>query len=115
MDKSKARVEIETFMKQQVEDLGARRRDIALVLFQRGYTEKQVGLVMGVNPKSAHAMKVDFSKKGKESIEKKGKRVHLDPSTASLKRVNGQKVLTKFLDLVEKVLAEEGRKEQVNA
>ena len=61
---------------------------------------------MNINPKSAHAMKIDFSKKGKESIEKKGKRVHLDPSTAQLKRVQGKKVLTKFLELVEKLLAE---------
>lgn len=103
---SETRKILNAFMKQQVEELGARRRDIALVLFARGYTERQVGLIMDINPKSAHAMKVDFSKKGKEAREKKGKLVYIKPETANLKRVNGQKVLTKFIALVDKVLAE---------
>ncbi len=107
---SEVRKSLDAFMKQQVE-LGARRRDIALVLFARGYTEKQVGLVMDVNPKSAHAMKVDFSKKGKEAREKKGKRLHLDPSKATLRRVSGRKMTTKFIELVDKVLESEAAKD----
>ncbi len=113
MEKSKVRKELDAFMEQQKE-LGAKRRDIALVLFARGYTEKNVGFAMSIDPRSAAAMKVDFSKKGKESIETKGKRIHLDPSKANLKRINGQKVLTKFIALVDKVLEEEG-KENRNA
>jgi hypothetical protein len=105
MEQSKIRKELDAFMKQQKE-LGAKRRDIALVLFARGYTEKNVGLVMSIDPRSAAAMKVDFSKKGKESIEKKGKRIHLDPAKANLKRVAGKKVITRFIELCDKVLAE---------
>jgi len=107
---SDARVELDAFLSKQ-QELGAKRRDIALVMFARGYSEAQVGKVMGINPKSAHAMKVDFSKKGKEAREKKGKRLHLDPSKAQLKRVEGKKMLTVFVDLVEKVLAEGEPKE----
>jgi len=105
MEKSKVRKELDAFMEQQKE-LGAKRRDIALVLFARGYTEKNVGLVMSIDPRSAAAMKVDFSKKGKESIEKKGKRIHLDPAKANLKRVAEKKVITRFIELCDKVLAE---------
>jgi len=100
---SEARKELDAFLSKQ-QKLGCKRRDIALVLFARGYTESQVGRAMTISPKSAAAMKVDFSKAGKEKREKTGKRVHLDPSTAQLKRVNGQKMLTKFLSLVDAVL-----------
>ncbi len=106
------RKELDDFMKQQVE-LGAKRRDIALVLFQRQYTEREVGLVMGINPKSAHAMKVNFSKAAKAKQEKTGKRVHLDPSTANLKRVNGKKVITKFVALCDAFLSQEVGKEPI--
>lgn len=105
MEKSKVRKELDAFLEQQKE-LGAKRRDVALVLFARNYTERQVGFVMGIDPRSAAAMKVDFSKKGKESIEKKGKRIHLDPSKSNLKRVAGKKVITRFIELCDKVLAE---------
>jgi hypothetical protein len=107
------REELQEFLKTQ-QSLGCKRRDIALVLFARGYTEKQVGLVMGINPKSAHAMKVDFSKKGKEAREKQGKPVHLDASTANLKRVGGKKQMTRLITLVDAFLAQDG-KEQPNA
>ena len=101
---SEARKQLDAMLKEQVE-LGGKRRDIALVLFQRGYTERQVGFVMGINPKSAHAMKTNFSKAGREKW-KTGQRSQHDYSSAKLKRVNGQKVLSKFIDLVDKVLEE---------
>ncbi len=113
MEHSTVRKDIQDFMETQ-KSLGCKRRDIALVLFARGYTEKQVGLVMGINAKSAHAMKVDFSKKGKEAREKKGKPVYLDPSAANLKRVDGTKQVTRLITLVDAFLAEDG-KEQSNA
>ncbi len=113
MEPSNVRKELNAFLQKQ-EELGCKRRDICLVLVARGYTERQIGLVLGINPKSAAAMKIDFSKEGKTKAEKTGKRVHLDPSKAQLKRVDGKKMLTKFLDLVEKVLAEEGQKEKTH-
>ncbi len=103
---------LDEFLEKQKE-LGAKRRDIALVLFARGYTEKQVGLVMGINAKSAHAMKVDFSQKGKEAREKKGKPVYLDPKTANLKRIDGKKQVTRLISLVDAFLTQDG-KEQPN-
>lgn len=107
MEKSKNRVALESMLEQQ-KTLGCKRRDLCLVLFARGYSEKSVGLLLNIDPRSAHAAKIDFSAAGKAKAEKTGKkRIHLDFTKAQLKRVNGKKMLTAFLSLAEKVLAEE--------
>ncbi len=45
---------------QQQAEKGIKRWEIAISLFSKGFTEGQVGLIMGFNPKTAHAMKIDF-------------------------------------------------------
>ena len=99
-----ARKELQNFKLQQLEH-GAKSGELCRVLFHKGYTEAEVGKVMCVDPKTAHAAKIDFSVAGKAKAEKTGKRVHLDFSKAQLKRINGKKQLTRFLELVDKVLA----------
>ena len=113
MEESAARKELSEFLLQQKQH-GCLRRTLCLVLFNRGYSEQSVGLALGINPKTAHAAKIDMSKAGKDKREKSGKRVHLDSSTAQLKRINDKKMLTKYLELVDKVLAESAQKEKGN-
>jgi hypothetical protein len=50
------RKEISTFLKGQ-SALGVKRNEIARSLFARKYSEHQVATIMGIHPKSAHAMK----------------------------------------------------------
>jgi hypothetical protein len=98
-----ARQELTSLLK-RLEVAGTKRRDIALVLFAKDYTEAQVGQVMGVDPKTAHAAKVDFSKAGKAKAERLGHRVHLDFSKARLKELDGKKQTANLISLVDKVL-----------
>jgi ribosomal protein L28 len=98
-----AKVELKKFMKTQKEK-GVKRYEMALVLFGKGYSESQVGKVMGVHPKTAHAFKINLSKSGRAIAAKKGKRVHIDPSTAKLKRIDGHKTTAQFFSLAEAVL-----------
>ena len=37
-----------------------KRWQVAISLFSRGFSEKQVGEVMGIDHRSAHAFKIDF-------------------------------------------------------
>lgn len=106
MEQSEARKELDAMIQAQ-QDAGLRRRDLALILYARNLSEVAVAKIMKVHPKTAHAFKIDFSKKGKERREKTGKRLHLDGSKLSLKRINGAKVTSKVLSLIQIVLAEE--------
>jgi len=58
------RQRIRGFIEKQVER-GVKRNEIARSLFFRGYSEKQVGEIMEISPKSAHAMKIAFGRNGK--------------------------------------------------
>lgn len=98
-----ARQELTSLLK-RLEAAGTKRRDIALVLFAKNYTEAQVGAVMGVDPKTAHAAKIDFSKAGKAKAERLGHRVHLDFSKARLKEIDGKKQTANLVSLVDAVL-----------
>lgn len=102
------RDEVDAFLTQQAQ-LGQKRRDIVLVLTHRNFTERQISLIMKVNPKTIAAMKVDNSKKGRKKW-KVGSRIHLDTATAQLKRVQGKKVTGLFVSMCEKLIAEEEQK-----
>ena len=54
-----ARKEIDKVLKGQAEK-GVKRWQIAISLFFRGFSEKQVGILLGVNHRTAHASKIDF-------------------------------------------------------
>ena len=86
---------IQSFMKQQKE-LGVKRKEIANALFAKGFSEVQVGTLMGVHPKTAHAMKVDFSKYGKSIQAVTGVRQHLDPEVSG-KLKGGIESINKFI------------------
>jgi hypothetical protein len=88
-----------------LKDAGTKRGDIARVLFAKGgFTEAQVGTAMGINPKSAAAMKVDFSKKGKKEWTA-GHRVHVNFAEAKLKGPGGAQLYTKLIGLARAVTA----------
>jgi hypothetical protein len=106
MEESAARKELDDMIQAQ-QVAGLLRRDLALILYARNLSEVEVAKIMKVHPKTAHAFKIDFSIKGKERREKTGKRVHLDGTNLSLKRINGAKVTSKMLSLIQVVLAEE--------
>lgn len=113
MEQSAARKELDAMIQAQ-QDAGLRRKELALILFARNLSEVEVATVMKVNPKTAHACKIDFSRKGKEQRERTGRRVHLDGSNLNFKRINGAKVMSKILLLIQTVLAEEaGEKEML--
>jgi hypothetical protein len=78
-----ARQTADRFIKAQKE-AGVKRRDIAIALFKKGFTEAQVGTIMGIHAKTAHAMKVDNSKAGMAKWTE-GKRVQIDPKTSHVK------------------------------
>ncbi len=54
------RQEIDNVLNQQKEK-GLKRWEIALSLFAKGFSEKQVGIIMDFDHRTAHAMKVDIA------------------------------------------------------
>lgn len=98
-----ARKELNGLLK-ALKDGGTKRGDIARVLFRKGFTEAQVGSAMGINPKSAHAMKTDFSKAGKAKWGK-GARVQVNFEDAKLHGKGGAQLYTKLIGLVKTVTA----------
>lgn len=60
-----ARERIDAFLVMQRER-GVKRNEIARSLFFKGYSERQVAEVMGITPKSAHAMKIRHGKRTDE-------------------------------------------------
>jgi hypothetical protein len=55
-----ARKEIDMVLKGQ-DEKGVKRWQIAVSLFSKGFSEKQVGVIMNINHRSAHAFKINFS------------------------------------------------------
>ena len=101
---TEARKELNALLK-ALKDAGTKRGDIARVLFYKGnFTEAQVGQAMGINPKSAHAMKTDFSVKGREKWTK-GERTQVNMANAKLKGAGGAQLYTKLIGLVKAVTA----------
>lgn len=62
-NQDKARQEVNKVLAQQAEK-GIKRNEICRSLFSFGFSEHQVGAVLDINPKSAHASKMDI-KEGK--------------------------------------------------
>lgn len=87
-----------------MKDGGTKRREIACVLFRKGFTEAQVGDAMGIDPKSAHAMKVDNTKAG-IAKRTKGARVQVNFAEAKLHGKGGAQLYTKLIGLVRTVTA----------
>ena len=114
MEKSKNRVALEAMLETQ-RGRGTKRGEICRVLLHKGFTESEIGSVLGIDAKTVHASKIDFSAAGKAKAEKVGHRIHLDLSKARLKEIDGKKQTAKLVDLVEKVLKEERPKEKTNA
>jgi len=65
-DKDKARQEVNKVLEQQA-DKGIKRNEICRSLFSFGFSEYQVAVILGINPKSAHASKLSI----KEGIREK--------------------------------------------
>jgi hypothetical protein len=102
-DAVEARKELDALLN-ALKDAGTKRCEIARVLFAKGFTEVQVGKAMVINPKSAHAMKTDFSVKGRTKWEK-GARTQVNLATAKLKGTGGAQLYTKLVGLAKAVAA----------
>lgn len=61
---SETRKKVRAFVKEQ-EKLGLKRSEIARGLFAWKFSSGQVGEIMEVHAKTAHAMKINFTKEGK--------------------------------------------------
>jgi hypothetical protein len=59
MTEAEARKKIDTVLKEQ-DEKGVRRWQIAISLFFKGFSEKQVAEIMKINQRTAHASKIDF-------------------------------------------------------
>lgn len=58
-DKDTAREEVNKVLAQQA-DKGVKRNEICRSLFKFGFSEVQTGAILGINPKSAHAAKMNI-------------------------------------------------------
>jgi hypothetical protein len=67
-DQTKARTEINKVLEQQASK-GIKRNEVCRSLFHFGFSEHQVGAVMGINPKSAHASKLSIGNGQREKKE----------------------------------------------
>ncbi len=61
MERDRAREEVDKVLARQAEK-GIKRNEICRSLFSFGFSERQVGLVLGINPKSASAAKMKIHK-----------------------------------------------------
>ena len=59
MEQKTARTEVNKTLEQQAQK-GIKRNEICRSLFSFGFSEHQVAVVMGINPKSAHASKLSI-------------------------------------------------------
>ena len=67
-DQDKARQEVNKVLAQQAEK-GIKRNEICRALFSFGFSEHQVGAVLDINPKSAHAAKLTIKDGKREKKE----------------------------------------------
>jgi hypothetical protein len=67
-DQTKARTEVNKVLEQQAAK-GIKRNEICRSLFSYGFSEHQVGMVMGITPKSAHAAKMSIKSGKREKKE----------------------------------------------
>jgi hypothetical protein len=67
-DQNKARQEVNKVLDQQAAK-GIKRNEICRSLFSYGFSEHQVGAVMGINAKSAHASKLSIRDGHREKKE----------------------------------------------
>lgn len=64
-----ARKEIDKVLDEQSEKK-VKRWQIAVSLFSRGFSERQVGIVMGIDSRTSHSYKIDFkNNKAKRAIK----------------------------------------------
>jgi hypothetical protein len=70
MEQDKARTEVNKVLAQQAKK-GIKRNEICRSLFSFGFSEQQVSVVLGINPKSAHAakLKIQDGKREKKDIK----------------------------------------------
>jgi hypothetical protein len=97
-EKQAARVELNRLVK-ELKAAGNKSGDICRALLHKGFTESEVGYALGIDAKTVHASKIDFSVAGRAKAEKTGKRVHLDLSKSHIVPVNGDGV-NKLVQLV---------------
>lgn len=76
--KKVARKEVTAFIEAQTKKFGLKRSEVARSLFAKGYSTTQVAFLMDIHPKTAHAMKIDFTKKGKEVRNETGHPAHME-------------------------------------
>jgi len=108
----KTKKEIESFLKGQTA-LGVKRNEIARSLFSRKYSEHQVARIMGIHPKSAHAMKKSIREDGIERKEignfLKAKLVDVNAFVHNLKLYVGSPAHTKEAEIQRKRLRREAK------
>lgn len=93
------KAEVEAFLAGQ-KALGVKRNEIARSLFAKKYSEKQVATVLGVHPKTAHAMKednVEGKRQGRREIKNyiKGSAIEANKFFSSVKALVGTATHTK--------------------
>lgn len=67
-EQTKARNEVNKVLMQQAQK-GIKKNEICRSLFSFGFSEHQVGAVLGINPKSAHAAKLSIKDGKREKKE----------------------------------------------